>query len=188
MSVALRWLCSFLLAGVVVVAAALPSVAQEPVPRYGLALLAGAAYNPDQFGLVLLQGNIRLPYGQVFWHDAPDSLYFQGEINLGITTDGRNRGVAAVNMMAVKYLENWRFGSWTPYIEGGIGVIYTDFRVSGQGLRINFNPQIGVGVESLMPRGKTLAIGLRLHHLSNANLYRDNRGVDSVLLSTGVRF
>lgn len=188
MSVSLRllWLIcplvAFTLVGVT------PAVAEESSPRYGMALLSGRAYQPERFGLLILQGSVQLPYAQVFWHDAPDSLFFQGEINLGITTDGRDRILAAVNMMAVKYLQTWSSGSWTPYLEGGVGIIYTDFKVKGQGLRVNFNPQIGAGAERLMPCGRKLAIGLRLHHLSNANLYRDNRGVNSVLVLTGVRF
>ncbi len=188
MFVSLRLLYLVLLLGIFTLGGAVPVSAQKTAPRYGMALLAGQAYQPERFGLLILQGNVQLPYDQVFWHGAPDSLFFQGEINLGVTTDGRDRALVAINMMAVKYLEAWSSGSWVPYLEGGIGIIYTDFKARGQGLRFNFNPQIGAGVEWPTPCGRTLSIGLRLHHLSNANLHRDNRGVDSVLMLAGVRF
>jgi hypothetical protein len=166
------------------------AVAQGASSRYGMALLVGQAYDPDRFGMVIVQGNVQLPYDQVFWHDAPDSLFFKGEINLGMTTDGRDRVLAAVNMMAVKYIDIATFSasSWKPYLEGGIGVVYTDFQVKGQGLRFNFNPQIGVGLDFNPAGDRDVTIGVRLHHLSNADLHRDNRGINSMLLVAGVRF
>ncbi len=174
--------------GALVLGAAGLVAAQESSPRYGLALIAGQAYDPDRFGLVILQGNVQLPYDQVFWHDAPDSLFFKGEFNLGVTTDGRDRVLAAVNIMAVKYFDTFSSSSWQPYLEGGIGVVYTDFRVKGQGLRFNFNPQIGVGIAFRPAHGREISVGLRLHHLSNADLHRDNRGINSLLMVAGVRF
>ncbi|SRR6056297_781815 len=188
MSITLRLLGQLMVAGVLALGVAGPAVAQESSSRYGMALLAGQAYDPERFGLVILQGNIQLPYGQVFWHAAPDSLFFKGELNLGMTTDGRDRVLAAVNMMAVKYVENFSSATWKPYLEGGIGVVYTDFRVKGQGLRFNFNPQIGIGFDFNTAGGRDMTIGVRLHHLSNADLHRDNRGINSVLMMTGVRF
>lgn len=167
----------------------LPSAAaQEPAVRYGVAVLAGAAYDPDHIDLMLLQGQARLPYDQVFWHEAPDELYVKGEITLGLTLDGRYRGLAAVNMLAQYYLPAFRLGLWIPYVEGGIGVIYTDFQVRDQGLRLNFNPQLGVGVERPLPSGHALSAGVRLHHVSNGHLYSDNRGINSLLLTFGLHF
>jgi len=174
--------------GTLILGVAGSAVAQESSPRYGMALLGGQAYDPDRFGLVILQGNVQLPYDQVFWHAAPDSLFFKGEFSLGMTTDGRDRVLAAVNMMAVKYVETISSATWKPYLEGGIGVVYTDFRVKGQGLRFNFNPQIGAGADLRMAHGREISVGVRLHHLSNADLHRDNRGINSILLMTGVRF
>ncbi len=188
MFVPLRCLVQMIIAVALIAGVAGPAVAQESAPRYGMALLAGQAYDPDRFGLVIVQGNVQLPYDQVFWHGAPDSLFFKGEFNLGMTTDGRDRILAAVNMMAVKYIDTFSSPSWKPYLEGGIGLIYTDFRVKGQGLRFNFNPQIGVGIDFRPVYGRDISVGVRLHHLSNAELHRDNRGINSLLLVAGVRF
>jgi hypothetical protein len=49
--------------------------------------------------------------------------------------------------------------------------------VQGQSLRVNFNPQVGLGAEM----GERWLLTLRVHHLSNAGLSSPNVGVNSVL-------
>lgn len=88
-------------------------------------------------------------------------------------------------MLALYFLDFLRSERFRPYVEAGIGLIYTDFQVKGQGLRINFNPQAGVGTEINLGEGKPWFAALRLHHFSNGNLYKDNRGVNSVLIQVG---
>ncbi len=156
--------------------------------RYGAALLVGGAYDPETFGLVLLQGQMLIDYDRVFWHEAPEALRVKFEINGGLTTDGNHRGLLSVDMLALYYLDNFKMGLWLPYVEGGIGAIYTDFQVNGQGSRINFNPQLGIGVEYPLSSGGAMTVSLRLHHLSNANLMDENRGVNSALLLVGYLF
>ncbi|PLY02774.1 MAG: acyloxyacyl hydrolase [Desulfuromonas sp.] len=156
--------------------------------RYGVGLLVGRAYDPERFGMVILQGQMLVDYDRIFWHDAPAQLYLKFEANAGITTDGRDKGLAAVNMLALYYFSEPVQRHWTPYIEAGVGLIYTGFRVEGQGLHFNFNPQAGVGVEFRRGHEQNWTIALRLHHLSNGNLYRDNRGVNSAFLMLGYMF
>lgn len=156
--------------------------------RYGGGLLLGQAYDPEQIGLVIVQGIALLDYDRVAWHPAPDSLRLKFEANLGLTTDGRNRALIAANMLALYYLDDWQRGEWTPYGEAGIGLIYTDFRVEGQGLRFNFNPQLGLGVERKLDQNRALQLALRLHHVSNGDTYEENRGINSALLMLGVLF
>ncbi|SDZ76778.1 Opacity protein [Desulfuromusa kysingii] len=156
--------------------------------RYGVALLAGKAYDPDAIGMLLLQGQVLLDYDRIFWHAAPESLRLKLELNGGLTTDGRLRTLLSVDMLALNYFQQLRFASWIPYAEAGIGLIYTDFQVEDQGSRINFNPQLGVGLEYPLENGHALTLGLRLHHLSNGNLLKDNRGVNSALLQVGYLF
>ncbi len=156
--------------------------------RYGVALLAGGAYDPDAIGLVLLQGQMIIDYDRVFWHRAPDPLRLKLEVNGGLTLDGRSRGLLSLNMLALYYLDHFRIGRWLPFIEGGIGAIYTDFQVEGQGSRINFNPQLGAGLEYPLQQGTAVTLGVRLHHISNGNLLKENRGVNSALLVVGYLF
>ena len=156
--------------------------------RYGVAILGGAAYDPHHIDLGIIQGQMLLDYERVAWHVAPDDLRLKFEANVGLTADGRDRALLAVNMLALRYLERYASGNWTPYVEAGVGLIYTDFQVKGQGLRINFNPQAGAGVEYALPGGGAMMMALRLHHISNGNTYNDNRGVNSALLLVGYLF
>ena len=175
--------------------AAFPVAAQqedEPMAlestRYGVGLLLGSAYDPDSFGLVIFQGQLLLDYERISWHAAPPPLRLKFEVNAGMTTDGRQRGLLAVNALALYYLEPYRSGRWTPYVEGGIGLIYTDFQVRGQGLRFNFNPQAGIGAEYALGDNRALTAGVRVHHVSNGHTYQENRGINSVLLTFGYLF
>jgi lipid A 3-O-deacylase len=93
--------------------------------------------------------------------------------------------MVSVGMMALYYLEFISSTRLVPYLEGGIGVIYTDFQVDGQGSRINFNPQIGIGTEFGGESGAPFFGAVRLSHISNAGLHNENRGVNSVVLMIG---
>lgn len=179
----MRRLCVILLA----LLCALPAAATETVPtRYGLATLHGSSYDPDQIGLSILQGFALFDYDRVFWHSAPEKLRLRVEGNLGVTSDGRARTFASLNMLAFYYFTHAK--QWRPYGEAGIGLIYSDFHVEGQGLHLNFNPQFGAGVEFALPDDQALQAGLRLHHISNAELHDDNRGINSWLLVLGWTF
>lgn len=156
--------------------------------RYGFAVLGGMAYNPQNIGLAIVQGQILFDYEQIFWHPAPDDMRLKFEVNAGLTLDGRQRGLLSVNMLALRYLDRYSLADWTPYVEAGIGVIYTDFRVDGQGLNLNFNPQAGAGFEHALPDGSAITTALRFHHISNGNFDKDNRGINSVLLMIGYLF
>jgi hypothetical protein len=88
-------------------------------------------------------------------------------------------------MMALYYIDVISTERLTPYLEGGIGVVYTDFQVEGQGSRLNFNPRIGIGTEFKVDSGAPFFTALRLSHISNAGLADDNRGVNSVVWMLG---
>ena len=181
-----------LLLGLSVHVATVPaaSAATSQVPaRYGLALLGGTAYDPNGFALGLVQGFALFDYDQVvFWHEAPDDLRLRVEGSLGLADRQGGRAMAAVNILAFKYLDRYAGVGWRPYLEGGIGVIYTDFQVDGQGLRVNFNPQAGAGVEWAAADGRAVQAGLRFHHISNSGFHEDNRGINSVLFMAGWLF
>jgi hypothetical protein len=88
-------------------------------------------------------------------------------------------------MLALYYLDFISTPQLRPYSEGGIGVVYTDFQVKGQGSRFNFNPQIGIGMEFKADSGPPYFGAVRLSHISNAGLHEDNRGVNSVIFLVG---
>ena len=154
--------------------------------RYGMAAVLGNTFDPDDdINFVQLSGFVMWDYDKVWRHWAPEPLRFKVEGTAGLTTSPKTRGMASVGMMALYYLEFISNHRLNPYIEGGIGVIYTDFQVDGQGSRFNFNPQIGIGTEFKADSGPPYFGAVRLSHISNAGLHEDNRGMNSVIIMIG---
>jgi hypothetical protein len=156
--------------------------------RYGMAAVLGHAFDPDHINFVQLSGFVMWDYDKVWRHWAPEPLRFKVEGTAGLTTSPTTRGMASVGMMALYYLEFISSPRLNPYIEGGIGVIYTDFQVDGQGSRFNFYSPIGIGTEFKLDSGPPFFGTVRLSHISNAGLHDDNRGVNSVILIIGRYF
>jgi lipid A 3-O-deacylase len=155
----------------------------------GISLSLGSAYSvPGTIDFYMVSGFVLFDYDKIWNHKAPENLRFKIEGTLGAAHDNSTHLVTSVNIFALHYLDILSSQGFKPYVEGGIGIIYTDFQVRGQGLRINFNPQIGLGAEITNGSDDTIFIALRLHHLSNANLDDDNRGVNSVMGMIGFYF
>jgi len=161
----------------------------EEVPtRYGFALSYGNSFHPDsKIGFILANYLVMFDYDKIWPHSAPENLRFKLEFSLGSTTTPENWVMGSAGMLALYYLDFLDSKAVRPYIEGGIGLIYTGFRVEGQGSRLNFNPKAGFGLEFPIGR-ETLFTSLRWDHLSNAYLNKDNTSVDSVILMFGAYF
>jgi lipid A 3-O-deacylase len=154
--------------------------------QYGLAATIGKTYDPVRNIRFCLISGVGLFDYEKIWHNlAPEPLRFKVEFSIGEASWGKKYLMTSANMFALYYLDYFGNDSFTPYMEGGIGVIYTGFQVKNQGLKINFNPQIGLGAEFKTASRDTYFTSLRLHHLSNGKLYHPNRGVNSVLLMVG---
>ena len=74
---------------------------------------------------------------------TPESLKFRFEANLGAADLSEKRLLASFNFYALYYLEGIAVGRFRPYIEGGAGIIYSDFQLEGQGLALEFQPPGG---------------------------------------------
>jgi lipid A 3-O-deacylase len=154
--------------------------------RYGLAAVFGKTFDPvDNIYFTQLSGFIMWDYDKVWHHWAPDPLRFKVEGTAGLTVSPNIRAMVSVGMMALYYLEFIASDRLVPYLEGGIGAVYTDFQVEGQGSRFNFNPQIGIGMEFKVDSGKPFFTALRLSHISNAGLQDENRGANSAVWMLG---
>jgi lipid A 3-O-deacylase len=154
--------------------------------RYGLAGVIGKTVDPvTDIRFVQLLGFVMWDYDKIWRHWAPDPLRFKVEFTAGSTTTLETRAMISVGMMALYCLDFFSTSRLLPYLEGGIGVIYTDFQVEGQGSRFNFNPQIGFGTEFKWDSGVPFFGTIRLNHISNAGLSSENRGVNSLVLMIG---
>lgn len=164
-----------------------PVASADPIPdRYGLAILYANTYKPvNDIGFLMAAAVAIFDYEKIWHHKAPEPLRFKIEVSAGSAVRDKSGFVGAANIFALYYLG--KPATFRPYVEGGVGGIYTSFRVEGQGLRFNFNPQLGVGIE--FNAGNPIYFtAVRLHHISNGGLHHDNRGINSVALQVGRYF
>jgi hypothetical protein len=168
-------------------ASAKPSSTELTIaPRYSLAGNIATSYSPGneiQFGQLV--GAVIYDYDQVWPHRTPEPLRFKVETAVGLAAVPHTRATVSINMLALYFLEPLTTATLHPYFEAGIGLIYTDFQIDGQGLRYNFNPQIGIGSEIVSTAGTTYFCATRLHHISNCGLDDDNHGINSILFQFG---
>ncbi len=159
--------------------------------RSGISFNSGYTYDPSN-NIFFLQASVfRLyDYGSVWKHKAPDNLRFKLEGSLGSALlDGKDaRLIANAGVLALLYLDKLETDLIKLYLEAGIGVIYTDYRVQGQDYRLNFNPQAGFGIEFKNKGEKNRFISFRMHHFSNAGLGSENRGQNSIVFAFGQYF
>lgn len=169
-----------------------PSPNQEPeLPdQHGVSVEYGHTFDPDDKDLTFLLARFFAiyDYGTVWRQDRPKALRFKVEGAIGSTLTPESDLIASANMLALYYPGKLSQRTFRPYFEAGIGVIYTAFRVEGQAYHFNFNPLLGIGCELPQPNGRNPFAAIRLHHLSNAGLDSDNRGVNSVVLQVGRYF
>ncbi len=163
-------------------------LAEEPplATRYSLGGSVGKTYSPNNdVDFALVSAVALFDYDRVWPHRAPEPLRFKVEASLGATSAPSSRALISANMLALYFLDGLATALLRPYAEAGIGLIYTDFQVDGQGLRVNFNPQAGVGTEIKGGDGPPWYAAIRLHHISNGGLHHDNRGINAVVLQLG---
>ena len=75
-----------------------------------------------------------------------------------------------------------------PYIEGGLGVLYTDLRGYHLGGHFSFLETAGVGVSYFLGDNVALNVGWRYRHISNAGLYDHNVGLNSGIFLAGFSY
>ena len=75
-----------------------------------------------------------------------------------------------------------------PYIEGGIGMVYTTQHTHEQGTQFNFLPQVGAGLQFFLNEKLALTGGYRYRHLSNAGMSDDNSGINHHFVLVGMSY
>ncbi len=149
-----------------------------------LGLYFGSAYDWSDLHFSLASWQALYDYETIWGHRAPEGLGIRLEADLGMATGTEFSGerlMASGNFLAVYEFGDLQRSQFVPYVEGGVGLIYTDFQRESQAYRVNFNPILGFGI-----RNQTTFLSLRLHHLSNGGLNDDNRGINSIVLGFGV--
>lgn len=157
----------------------------------GISLNSGYTYDPSDGGCFLQVSMFRLyDYEGVWGHKAPDNLRFKVEGSVGgmFFDDNDIKFIANTGVLALIYLDKFETDRIKPYLEAGIGVVYTDYRVKGQDYRFNFNPQAGMGIEFKRKGSQNRFISLRMHHVSNSGIGSSNRGLNTIVFAFGQYF
>jgi lipid A 3-O-deacylase len=183
------WLLVFLVIALISFPQVTPAGEDNPdkIPdRYGLTLNIGNTYDPSgDTGFIMLSGIAQFDYDKIWPHAAPAALRFKVEVSAGSTWTRDKDFMASASIFALYYIDRIAKGRFRPYVEGGIGGIYTEWKIDGQGSHLNFNPQLGIGTEFSAGTDATYLAALRLHHISNAGLKEDNRGANSIVFVIG---
>ncbi len=73
-----------------------------------------------------------------------------------------------------------------PFLTSGGGFLYFNHHMFGA-TKFNFTAQLGAGVQLFTSNRRTaLDLGIKYHHISNANLVNHNPGMDSYMVFVGV--
>lgn len=116
-----------------------------------------------------------------------DGFAFAPELNLwGFFQTGPDAFGGSLDLMFEWHVI--RQETWSLYGDFGIGLLGTTANVPYNGSEFNFTPQAGLGVTFDIGNNNRWYAGVRWHHISNASLYENNPGRDSVLLYTGINF
>ena len=80
------------------------------------------------------------------------------------------------------------FGRWMPFWDLGLGMLWTNLapRIPEQSTQFNFVLESGPGVQYFATERIGLTLGVRFHHISNAQLGDRNKGLNSTLGYAGV--
>ncbi|MDP7004894.1 MAG: acyloxyacyl hydrolase [Phycisphaerales bacterium] len=126
-------------------------------------------------------------YGVEFEYFVEDNLSLDIGL-LGIDVDQRGKNVDGLNFTLQL---RWHFATketWSLFMEGGAGLLRTSDNVPAGGSKFNFTPQAGLGASFDIGNNNRWLIGVRWHHISNANTYDTNPGRDSIMVWTGLSF
>lgn len=158
--------------------------------RYGIMISGGHTYKiSEEVGFTNVSIFASFDYDKIWRHWAPKNLMWKLELTSGMTFTPHKKNLTSITMIAQYYFINntWTSFKIRPYLEGGIGGIYTDFQIKDQGSKINFNPQAGLGTEFNIGE-RNYFVSIRYHHVSNANFHKLNRGINSVVVFLGFYF
>lgn len=128
-----------------------------------------------------VQGGASLQYFIV------DGFCFAPQVNLwGFFQEGGNSFGGSLDLLFQWHMI--RKPTWSLYGDFGCGLLGSTNSVPYDGSQFNFTPQAGLGVTFDIGDNNRWFAGVRWHHISNASLYSNNPGRDSILVYTGINF
>jgi opacity protein-like surface antigen len=115
----------------------------------------------------------------------PAAVVFEpGHVRRGRST------IYGAGLSPVGFKVNFGQQSWIkPFVAASVGVLYFQDDVPvPRSSRLNFSPEVGLGVQFFFAPKRAVTLGYKLQHISNANTGRSNPGMDSHVLYAGFSF
>jgi len=153
--------------------------------RFVQAHTSGPVYNFGDEG-----EQVRFALGACAASRGPLTLQFDGVVSAIDAAMHIGSGGGRAVGVGVDALLRWRLGEarrW--FVEAGGGVQYAvGVSFPADGTHFQFTVISGVGRSLDLGGGRSLQLGLRWFHISNANLLPSNSGYDSLQLTVGLSF
>ncbi len=158
--------------------------------NFSVSLNYGITYSPtNNVNFLLTSFRWQYDYEDFWVHSAPDTLKLVLEFAAGSRIRYGERGVISCGAFAQRYLRFLSNKTFQPYVDLGIGIIYTDFQIEDQGLRLNFNPRVSIGTDIRFSQDSPpWFVALRIFHISNGGLHEENTGMNGTMLVIGRYF
>lgn len=161
------------------------AAAAAAAPRFGAAgswrwqILGGGGTGTDSIS------NAQLGVG-VSWFVVDDL-----SIDVQVNADYFNQSGPSAWGGDVELLFRWHFlarDTWSLYMDGGCGLMWTSHDVPPDSASFNFIPQAGAGATWEIAADTRLMLGARWFHASNANTGSPNPSYNGVFVYAGVSF
>ncbi len=121
-----------------------------------------------------------------------DTFTMDFELNGLYFSQSEGDDTAAINLALLFRWHFWRSSDnhWSIYADAGAGLMLSGEDVPPGGTSFNFTPQAGMGFSVLLDEARDVRLlsGFRWYHVSNANTFEDNPGLNTLMVYAGVNF
>jgi len=121
--------------------------------------------------------------------DFLDNFFEKGHIDFSWTIEPMvaavvgNEDTVEVSLVPFARFQPLGWDNFSPYFEGGIGLIYTGLDGYGLGSHVQFSDNAGIGLAFGGENSLHWTIGYRFRHISNAGIWGDgNQGLNAHFL------
>jgi opacity protein-like surface antigen len=101
------------------------------------------------------------------------------------TAKGSNEFGLALPVLTYRF--NLGYG-FSPFIVGGLGMMYKDLRGLHMGGKFTFMETAGAGLSYFLNEKVALSVEWRFRHMSNAGIYNENVGLNSCMFLAGFSY
>lgn len=175
-----------------------PADAEDLLPKPGAwssGLRTGYTFSLDNKGVEMVPVHVHIGY--TLFKGKP-WLIPEGSFEVGIEPfasvitslkkeSAKGDNEFGIVLPALTYYFNLGSG-FSPYITGGLGVMYKDLRGYNLGGKFTFMETAGLGLAYFMNESIALSAEWRYRHMSNASIYEENAGLNSGIFLAGFSY